>query len=96
MEHRVDTYCREVTANRSNTIKKKKQKKNMYTDRRGNTSGQESHAEAERKIKHKSLYTEIQLMWKMKCMIAPIITEATKTVTKKFKHISRPYQENMQ
>jgi len=68
----------------------------MYTDRRGNTSGQESHAEAERKIKHKSLCIEIQLMWKMKCMITPIITEATKIVTKKFKQISRPRQENIQ
>jgi hypothetical protein len=54
----------------------------MYTDRRGDTSGQESHAEAERKLKYKSLHTEIQLMWKMKCMITPIITEATKIVTK--------------
>jgi len=68
----------------------------MYTDRRGNTSGQESHAEAERKLKCESLYTEMQLMWKMKRMITPIITEATKLVTKKFKQISRPHLVNIQ
>jgi hypothetical protein len=35
---------------------------NMYIDRRGNTSGQESHAEAERKLKYKSLCIEIKLL----------------------------------
>jgi hypothetical protein len=67
--------------------------KNMYTDRRGNTSGQESHAEAERKLKYKSLCIEVKLLWKMKCMITPVIT---RIVTKSFKQILKPQQENIQ
>ena len=55
----------------------------MYTDRHGNTSGQERHAEAERKLKYKSLYIEISLMWKTKCMITPIIPEVNKIDNKK-------------
>jgi hypothetical protein len=56
----------------------------MYTDRRGNTSGQESHAEAKRKLKYKSLCIEIKLLWKMKCMITPVITRIEKQVQTNF------------
>jgi len=57
LEHRVDTYCREVTENRPNIIIKKKQTKKRKHDRRGNTSGQESHAEAERELQT-GVYTQ--------------------------------------
>jgi hypothetical protein len=41
--------------------------------------------EAENKLKYKSLCIEIQRMWNMKCMIIPLITGATGTVTKGLK-----------
>jgi hypothetical protein len=37
--------------------------------------------EAEKKLKYKSLCTEIQRMWNLKCTILPVITGATETVT---------------
>jgi len=41
--------------------------------------------EAERKIKYKSLCTEVQQMWNMACMIIPVITGATRIVTEGLK-----------
>jgi hypothetical protein len=38
--------------------------------------------EAEKKLKYKSLGTEIQRMWYLKCMIIPVIIGATGIVTK--------------
>jgi hypothetical protein len=38
--------------------------------------------EAETRIKHKRLYIEKQRMWNLKCMLIPIITGVTGTVTK--------------
>ena len=40
------------------------------------------HKETEKKLKYERLYTEIQRMWNMKCMIIPVIIGVTKTVTK--------------
>jgi hypothetical protein len=38
--------------------------------------------EAEEKLKYKNLCVEIQCMWNMKCLIIPVIIEATGIVTK--------------
>jgi hypothetical protein len=37
--------------------------------------------EAEKKLKYKSLYIEMQRMWNMKCMNILVIIGATRTVT---------------
>ena len=44
-----------------------------------------THKEAEKKLKYKSLCTEIQRMWNMKCVIVLVITGATGIVTKGLK-----------
>jgi hypothetical protein len=57
----------------------------MHTDRCGNTSGQKCHTKGsrkEKKLKYRSLCTEIQQMWNMKCMIIPMVIGATGIVTK--------------
>jgi hypothetical protein len=41
--------------------------------------------EAEKKLKYRGLCVEIQRMWNIKCMIIPIISGATGTVTKVLK-----------
>jgi hypothetical protein len=41
--------------------------------------------EAEKKLKYKSLCIEIQQLWKMKCMIVPVIIGATGIVAKGLK-----------
>jgi len=40
------------------------------------------HKEAENKYKYKSLCTEIQRMWNLKCMIIPVTIGATGIATK--------------
>jgi hypothetical protein len=52
--------------------------------------------EAEKKIKYKSLFTEIQQMWNLKRQIAPIIIGDAEIVTQVSKKIWKPYQENFQ
>jgi hypothetical protein len=52
----------------------------------GNTTGHKCHAKgAEKKLKYKSLCTEIQQMWNMKCMIITVTNGATRVVTKGLK-----------
>jgi len=41
--------------------------------------------EAEKKIKYRSLCTEIQRMWNLKCTIVPVIIGATGIVTRNLK-----------
>jgi len=41
--------------------------------------------EAEKKLKYKSLYIEMQRMWNLKCTIVPVIIAATGMVTRRFK-----------
>jgi hypothetical protein len=73
---------REVTANKQDIIIKNK--KNMHTDRRGKISADRNvmQKEAEKKLKYKSLCTEIQWMWNMNCVITPAVIGATGTVTR--------------
>jgi hypothetical protein len=42
------------------------------------------------------VYGEIEGTWKMKCMIIPVIIEATGIVTKVERKIWKPNQENIQ
>ena len=44
-----------------------------------------THKEAEKKLKYKSLCTEVQRMWNVKCMILLVITGATGIVTESLK-----------
>jgi len=41
--------------------------------------------EAENKLKYKSLCTEIQRVWNLKCTVVPVITGATGIVTRSLK-----------
>jgi hypothetical protein len=64
----------------------------MSTDRRANTSSGKCHAKGSRKLtKYK-----IQRRWNMKCMMIPVITEATGIVKKVERKIWKPNQENIQ
>jgi hypothetical protein len=92
MNNKMLQYCvikgytdRGVTANRLDIIIKNKKEKTctlinvaIPADR---TVVQKV---AEKKLKYKSLYTEIQRMWNVKCMIIPLTTGATR-ITKGLK-----------
>jgi hypothetical protein len=55
----------------------------MYTDRCGNIRGRKCRVKGSGKeVKYKSLCTQIQRMWNMKCMIIPVIIGVTGIVTK--------------
>ena len=51
--------------------------------------------EAEKKLKYKSLCTEIKRMWNLKCKIIPVITGATGIVKRSLRKIWKLYQENI-
>ena len=73
----------EVTANRSDIIlKNKKEKICTLIDVAIPTDRNVVQKEAEKKLKYKSLYIEIEWMWNLKCMIIPVITGATEIVTR--------------
>jgi len=69
---------REVTANRQDIIiKNKKEKTCTLIDVAVPTDRSVVQKEAEKKLKYKSLCTEIQRMWNLKCMILAVIIGAT-------------------
>jgi hypothetical protein len=74
---------REVTANRPDIIiKNKKEKTCSLIDMAIPAGGNVFQKEAKKKLKYKSLCTEIQRMWHLKCTIIPVITGATGIVTR--------------
>jgi len=74
---------REFTANRPDiVIKNKKEKTRTLIDVAIPADRNVVQKEAEKKIKYKSLYIEIQRMWNLKCTIIPVIIEANRIVTR--------------
>ena len=64
----------------------KQKRENMHIDRCGNTNRQKCPTKgSKKKVKYKHLWTEIQQMWNVKCMIILVITGATRRVTKGLK-----------
>ena len=58
----------------------------MHTYRCGSTADRNAmQQEAEKKLKYKSVCTEIQRMWNVKCMSIPLITGNNGLVTKGLK-----------
>ena len=77
---------REVTANRPDiTIKNKKEKTCTLTDVAIPADRNVVQKEVEKKLKYKSLGTETERMWNLKCTIVPVIIGATGTVTRSLK-----------
>ena len=77
---------REVTANRPDIIiKNKKEKTCTLIDVAIPADRNVVQKEAENKLKYKSLSTEIQRMWNLKCTIVPVIIGATGIVTRSLK-----------
>jgi hypothetical protein len=55
----------------------------VHTDRCSNIGGQNvKQKEVEEKLKYQSLCIEIKRTWNMKCMLAPLMTEDNRRVTK--------------
>ena len=79
---------RELMSNRPDIIlicNNKKERENSHTDTRGNTSEEQYHVQAEKKLEYKSLCKGIQRVWNLKCMIIPVIIGATGIITESFK-----------
>jgi hypothetical protein len=76
---------REVTANRPDITKNKKEKTCTPIDMAIPADRNIVQKKAEKKLKYKSLCIEIQRMWNLKCTIIPVITGATGTVTRSLK-----------
>ena len=66
-------------------IKNRKDKTCILTDVAILADGNVIQKEAENKLKYKRVCTETQRMWNMKCVIIPVVTEATGVVTKGLK-----------
>jgi len=74
---------REVTSNRPYIIIKiKKEKTCTLIDVAIPADRNVVQKEAEKKLKYKSLWVEIQRMWNLKCTIVPVIIGATGVVTR--------------
>jgi hypothetical protein len=67
-------------------IKNKKEKTCTLTDVAILADRNVTQKEAEKRLKTKSLCTEIQRMWNMKCTIITVILGASEAVTKGLKH----------
>jgi len=77
---------REVTANRPDKIiKNKKEKTCTLIDVAIPADRNDVQKEVVKKLKYKSLCTEMQRIWNLKCMIVPVIIGATGIVTRSFK-----------
>jgi hypothetical protein len=77
---------REVTANRPDIkIKNKKEKIRKLIDVAIPAERNVVQKEAEKKLKYKSLFIEIQRMWILKCTIIPTVIGATGIVTRSLK-----------
>ena len=76
---------REVTANRPDIIKNRKEKTCTLIDVAISADRNVVQKEAEKKLKYKSLCVEIQQMWNLKCTIIPVIIETTGIVTRSLK-----------
>jgi len=77
---------REVTANWLDIlIKNKKEKTCVLIDVAISADRNVVKKEAEKKLKYKSLSTQIQLMWNMRRKIIPVLNGATRTVTEGLK-----------
>ena len=77
---------RKITANRPDIIiKNKKQKTCALIDVAIPADRNVVQKEAEKKLKYKSLCTELQRMWNLKCTIVPVIIEAPGIVTRSLK-----------
>ena len=74
---------RKVTANRPDIIiKNKKEKTCTLIDVAITADRNVVRKEAEKKLKYKGLYIEIQRMWNLKCTIIPVVIGATGIVTR--------------
>jgi hypothetical protein len=83
--HAVHTD-RGVTANRPDVIiKNKKEKTCTLIDAPIPADRNVVQKEVENKLKYKSLCTEIQRIWNVQCVIVPLVSGATGTVTKGLK-----------
>jgi hypothetical protein len=82
--HICKPVCGHEGTNRPDTIIKHKQKEKMYIliDVAIPADRNVTQKDAEKKLKYKSLCTEIQRTWNVKCVIIPAVTGATGTVTK--------------
>jgi len=77
------THRQEVKANRPDKIiKNKKEKTSKLIHVAIPADRNVVQKEAEKKLKYKSLYTEMQRMWNLKCTIVPVIIGATGIVTR--------------
>jgi hypothetical protein len=83
---------REVAANKPDIIiKNKKEKTCISIDVEITADRNVTQREAEKKLKHKSLCTEIQWMWDVKCVVIPAVTGATGMVTTGLKETFRSH-----
>ena len=72
----------EVTANRPDIIIKNTKEKSCTLIDVAKPAERNVQKEAEKKLKYKRLYIEIQRMWNLKCTIIPVIIGATGIVTR--------------